>query len=103
MAARARAHTTSSTSFKALPTLLSIQILLSFYFLLCLEPSRPLLRYLVDAASGDAAGGEPGRCWGPCEGGRPRVWPGLSRAPTRTPQPSNKGVAIIVMNDLSVN
>jgi hypothetical protein len=97
LVARVCARTASFTSI--LPVLLSFQILLPY-------PPLPSGCPPLTTTSVVAAGGEPGRSWtaarrphrgpraggGPCEGGRPRGWPGLSRAPARTPQSARDGV-----------
>ena len=91
LVARVCARTASFPSI--LPVLLSFQILLPY-------PPLPSGCPPLTTTSVVAAGGEPGRSWtaarrphrgpraggGPCVGGRPRGWPGLSRAPARTPQ-----------------
>ena len=90
LVARVCARTASFPSI--LPVLLSFRILLPY-------PPLPSGCPPLTITSVVAAGGEPGRSWtaarrlhrgpraggGPCEGGRPRGWPGLSRAPARTP------------------
>ena len=96
---------------QVLPILLSIQILLSLHFLLWPEGTRYLecasdwvsshhgpsyttswmpQAGMPQAASRAGPGPQRGgligdRQEGPCEGGRPRGWPRLSRVPARTP------------------
>ena len=92
----------AESHLQVLPTPLSAQIVLSLNFRLP-APSCPsyTASWMPQAGvpqAGSRAAIGPGpqrggligdRREGHCKGGRPGGWPGLSRAPTRTPQSSN--------------
>ena len=84
LGARVCAHTSFTSSQSSCPSISSSRFLLfhpdALYFGGCHRRGAGLALDRSAAASSGIA-----RRGGSCEGGRPRGWPGLSRAPARTP------------------